>query len=165
MPRAGAFTLVELILVMGLLCIILGLAAPSLSRSFHQRNLMMEATRLLGLTEYARDEAVSKGVPTVVWTDAETGEFGAKAKSGFEDSGVPGKEFKLSDGTHFEDLKNLKNTKSEAGVETDAIEFAPDGTLDPASQTSLRLVDRSNSAVTVSQTTDTWGYQIVKETQ
>ena len=54
---------------MALLCVILGVAAPSLSRSMRQRNLTQEAARLLAATEYARDEAISRGVPMAVWID------------------------------------------------------------------------------------------------
>jgi type II secretion system protein H len=161
MRRAGAFTLVELVLVMALLCVILGLAAPSLSRSMHQRNLAQEATRLLAVTEYARDEAVSQGAPMVVWIDADTGHFGAKAMPGYEDSGARSKEFTLLDGLHFD----TQGTSVGSAGEADAAEFTTDGTLDPSSQTSLRLVDRSNSAIEITQTSDAWGYEIVKNPQ
>jgi len=162
MARAAAFTLVELILVMALLCVILGVAAPSLSRSMHARALTQEAARILALTEYARDEATSQGVPMVVWMDAATGRFGAKPKTGYETAAVRGKEFKLPDGLHFE---TVKNAIPAAGGETDAAEFAPDGSLDPASQKSVEVADRSDSRISVAQTTDAWGYEIVRETR
>lgn len=157
--RVAAFTLVELILVMALLCIILGLSAPSLSRSLRQRNLTQEGTRLLALTEYARDEAASQGVPMVVWVDAETRHFGVKPKTGYEGAGARSKEFQLNDDLHFDAVKG----SIAAAGETDAAEFAPDGTLDPSSVAVLRLVDRSNSIITVAQTSDAWGYEIVKD--
>lgn len=155
MWRAEAFTLVELILVMALLCVILGLAAPSLSRSIHQHNLDQEATRLLALTEYARDEAESQGVPMSVWIDAATGHFGAEAMPGYEDAGARSKEFTLVDGLRFD--------VTGAPRQTDVAEFMPDGTLDPSSQPSVRVVDRSNAGIGIAQTTDSWGYEIVKD--
>jgi len=150
--RAGAFTLVELILVMALLCVILGIAAPSLSRSFHQRNLNQEATRLLAVTEYARDEAISRGVPMIA------GCFGARPKIGFEDSGARVKEFKLTDGLRFD---TEKNSASSTGT-NDAVEYEPDGTLDASSQAAFDLVDKSNSSIEVARTSDATGYEIVQ---
>ena len=172
MSRAGAFTLVELILVMALLCVILGLAAPSLSRSFHERNLKQEATRLLAVTEYARDEAVSQGVPMSVWIDASTGHFGAQAMPGYEDAGARGKEFTLITGLRFDLLGGSSGVAKQTGpasrttamVGNDVAEFLPDGTLDPSSQPSVRVVDQSNSAIEIAQTKDAWGYEIVTDT-
>jgi type II secretion system protein H len=161
MQRATAFTLVELILVMALLCVILGLAAPSLSRSIHQRDLTQEATRVLAATEYARDEAVSLGVPMEVWIDAGAGKYGVKAMPGNEDAGARSKDFTLTEGVHFDAQKG----SADAAGQTDVAEFTPDGTLDPSSATSLRLVDRTESAIDIAQTTDAWGYEIVKGTQ
>jgi type II secretion system protein H len=171
MPRAGAFTLVELILVMALLCVILALAAPSLSRSFRERDLTQEATRLLALTEYARDEAVSQGVPMSIWIDPATGHFGAQAMPGYEDAGARGKQFTLIEGLHFDLLGSspgiTKQTAPAIGTAAiggnDVAEYLPDGTLDPSSRTSIRLVDRSNSAIEVEQMKDASGYEIVKD--
>ena len=157
MHCARAFTLVELVLVMALLCVILGIAAPSLSNSFHQRNLKQEATRLLAVTEYARDEAISQGVPMVVWIDPAAGYFGARAKTGYESSGARPKQFKLMDGLHFETAKNAAPT---TGTNA-AVEYEPDGTLDASSQLFFDLADQSNSSIEVARTTDATGYEIV----
>lgn len=145
---------------MALLSVLLGLAAPSLSRSLRQRNLEQEAIRLLALTEYARDEAASQGVPMVVWVDAPARRFGVKAKTGYEDSGARSKEFTLPEDLHFEATKGSVAPDGES----DAAEFAPDGTLDSASVTSLRLVNRSDAAISVTQTSDASRYEIVKDT-
>jgi len=147
---------------MALLCVILAVAAPSLSRSMHGRNLKQEATRLLALTEYARDEAASQGVPMVVWIDPNAGRFGVKIKPGFEDEGVPrDKEFTLTNGMRFDGLE----VSSTDGGETDAAEFEPDGTLDPSSEPSINLIDQSNASITVTQTSDACGYEIVQNQQ
>jgi prepilin-type N-terminal cleavage/methylation domain-containing protein len=157
MRRAAAFTLVELIIVMGLLCVILAIAAPSLSRSMRQHDLNQEALRVLAVTEYARDEALSRGVPMVVWIDQAEGRFGVRPEPGYDaESAARDKEFKLLDGLHFEVPQGLA-----AAGEADAAEFTTDGSLDPASQQSLLLVDRTNSSVEIAQTNDALGYQIV----
>ncbi len=160
-PGGAAFTLVELILVMALLCVILGLAAPSLSRSFRGHNLTEDATRLLALTGYARDEAISQGVPMMVWINTATGHYGVNAMPGYDGSGARSKEFTLLDGLHFDALQNAV----EIAGETDAAEFLPDGTLDPSSQPTLRIEDQTNASIQVAQTADLTGYEIVKNTQ
>src|SRR5438067_13878805 len=78
-----AFTLVELILVMAVLATIMALSTPSLSRSLRNRNIEQEAKRFIALTEYARGEAVSQGVPMTIWIDVEAGAFGVEPKAGF----------------------------------------------------------------------------------
>jgi len=159
MRCARAFTLVELVLVMALLCVILGIASPSLSRSFHQRNLKQEATRLLAVTEYARDEAISQGVPMVVWIDSEGGLFGARAKAGYESAGARPKDFKLTDGLHFEMEKN----SLPASGTNDAVEFEPDGTLDSSSQPAFDIADQSDFSIEVARNNDATGYEIVPD--
>ena len=41
-------------------------------------------------------------------------------------------------------------------------EFAPDATLDPGSLPSFRIVDRAGDALSVAQTSDAYGYEIVR---
>jgi type II secretion system protein H len=156
-PRP-AFTLVELILVMALLTILTAVAVPLLSRSLRNRGLEQEAIRLLALTEYARDEAVSLGVPMTVWIEPETGRFGADAQSGYISEGVRKKEVHLNPDVHFD---KIEAASVQNGI-VNAIQFAPDGTPDVSSVTSMRLVDRFNSSVTVALSTDGWAYEIVK---
>ena len=159
-----AFTLVELVLVMALLVTLLALTVPSLSRSLRQRNLEQEAARLLAVTEYGRDEAASHGVPAVVWLDPDNGHFGVEVKKGFDADAVHAKEYVLNGA-------GLKFDPPEGGVASpvqghgfNVAEFAPDGTLDAASVPALRITDSGHhSAISLSQTTDGYGYQIDKE--
>jgi type II secretion system protein H len=155
---ARAFTLVELILVMVLLTTLMAIAVPSLARSFRQRNVNQEAVRFVALTEYARDEAVSQGVPMVVWIDTAGGRFGADSKTGYGATSTRGKEFSMNADVHFE---TMEGAAQQQGIVT-AAEFAPDGTLDPSGVATVRVADRFNSSATISQTSDGWGYEILK---
>jgi Tfp pilus assembly protein FimT len=174
---AGAgFTLVELILVMAVMVTILAFIAPMLRNSFKQRGINQEAVRLLALTEYARNEAVSQGVPTQVWIDPAKGNFGAEAMPGYDgdkesagpgtaqgatDTAVRVKEYALPADTHFDTLKSTQRT-AEGYVQV--IEFNPDGT--PTTETgidSIRIVDKDNNSALLTLTTDGWGYEITKE--
>ncbi len=158
MPRRNskarlAFTLVELILVMALLATIMAVAAPSLARSMRERTLEQEAVRLLALTEYARDEAASQGVPMVVWIDPEARSYGVEAKSGYGANTSRGKEFTLHPDVHFDKGTDPLLT----------VEFAPDGIPDSSGFTNVRLLDRFDVAMLVEKTEDGLGYEIVKE--
>jgi type IV fimbrial biogenesis protein FimT len=157
-PRAAGFTLVELILVMALLAIVTALAVPSLSRSLRQRYLDQEAARFLALTEYARSEAVSQGVPMTVWIESATRRFGVEPKEGFEGAEARNREFTLNPDVQFE----ITGGVVKRGV-VEAVEFAPDGAPALSSLDSVRLVDRFDSALTVARTSDGWSYEIVKE--
>ncbi len=77
-----AFTLVELVLVMTLLVTIIGLAAPKLARFFGGRTLEIEASRFLALTQYGQSQAVSEGVPMILWVDRRAGTYGLRQEGG-----------------------------------------------------------------------------------
>ena len=159
MTERRAFTLVELILVMALLTTIMAVSLPSIARSFRQHNLEQEAARLLAVTEYGRDEAISEGVPMSVWVDPEKGLFGVDAAEGYLPGDVHRKQYALGRDIHFDVAK----TAVTADGHVEAALFAPDGGLDPSGVDLIRLVDRSDSAMTVARTADGWSYEIVKE--
>src|SRR5437763_109192 len=73
MSHGGAFTLIELVLVMTILLIVFSVALPSLKGFFRGRNLDSEARRFLSLTRYGQSRAVSEGVSMVLWMDTRRG--------------------------------------------------------------------------------------------
>jgi len=152
------FTLIELILVMAVLAAILDFAAPTLSRSFRGRDLEEEAARFLAVTEYARNETVSLGVPMFVWVEPASGRFGVAAADGYLSDDGRRREYTLNPDIRLE----LTGGAPSRGV-THVVEFTPDGTPDPLSAESVRLIDRFDSAMTLARTDDGWGYEIVKE--
>ena len=158
---AAAFTLIELILVMALLATIMAIAAPSLSRSLRDRNLRQEAARFVALTEYARSEAISRGLPMIVWVDAEEKRFGAEAKPGFDDDTQGTREFVLHEDIQFGPIERTTSTARDAAL----IEFAPDGTLQTESIDTLSLTDRFNATALIQRTRDAWGYEVAKEVE
>jgi len=153
-----AFTLVELILVMAILATILAFSAPLLSRSFKQRGLDEDATQLFALTEYARDEAVSQGLPMTVWINPQLGSFGVRAKDGYEGDASREKSCSLKPDHRF-DLSQAPTDR--AGLVA-AADFDPSGTLGDESLADISIVDRNNNAVSVAQTDDGQSYEIVK---
>lgn len=157
-PRTpSGFTLVELILVLALLATIMAVAAPMLSRSVRERRLEQEAARVVALTEYGRGEAISQGVPMVLWIDSETGRYGLEPKTAYAAIENRRREYTLENDIRFD---RVVGAKSDRGM--DVAEFSPEGTPEPSSIDVLRLTDRFESIVLVARTEDGWGYEVVK---
>lgn len=155
--RAPAFTLIELVLVMVLIAVMAALSVPALARSMRSRGLASEGDRLLALTEYARDEARSQGVPMTVWIDVPGGRYGVEPKDGFSGSADRARTFTMAPEFHFAPLD-----LPAIGGSVHAAEFEPDGTMDPASLERVRLTDKSGNAVEIARTADRWGYEVAK---
>jgi type II secretion system protein H len=156
--RAG-FTLVELILVMGLLAAVMAMAAPSLSRFFRGRNLAGEAGRFLALTEFARSEAVSQGLAAAIWIEPETRRFGVETRTPWEDAGRARRSYQLQRDVAFQS----DNLSGAAGQEQEVIVFAPDGFLEADSIQWIGFEDGRGEVLYVQQTTNRWAYEISRE--
>lgn len=185
MQTRAAFTLIELVLVMALLATLAAVAVPSLSRSLRGRNLDQEAQRLLALTGYACDEAVSQGIPMIVWIDADGGRCGVDAKTGFQPGGGENpraREYALGEDVRFDPVGQgmastapnpaaapTQNANAPAAGGTHGgvtvAEFAPDGTLDPGSLAGVRIVNRAQDALNLARTADAYGYEITHDPQ
>ena len=62
----------------------------------------------------------------------------------------------------FDPIDGAQASKTE-GHGFDVAEFAPDGTLDPASVATIRITGHNRAdTVAITQTPDAYGYQIVK---
>ncbi len=77
--RSAGFTLIELILVMAILAAVLAVSSPALGRFFRGRNLDSEAYRLLSLTRFAQERAVTEGIPMILWLDINARRYGLMA--------------------------------------------------------------------------------------
>src|SRR5258706_12236786 len=83
--KRGAFTLIELILVMALVVIVIAVTFPSLQNFFRGRTLESEGRRFLTLTRYGQSRAVAEGIPMTLWIDPLQGAYGLEAQKGFLD--------------------------------------------------------------------------------
>ena len=133
--HSRGFTLVELIAVMALLAAIFGIVAPALSPFFSGRRLHDEARRFLGLTRYAREQAISLGETMVIWIDLRERTYGLKAQNGY--TVLKGKvvEFEFAksveiefEGFEIEDLE-IEDLDSKGGSVIRFV-FRPDGGLE-----------------------------------
>ena len=141
--RTGAFTLIELILVMAVLSVVISLGAPTLARFFRGRALDEEGQRLLAVTRYGQSRAVSEAVPIILWMKAADGTYGLRVQEGYTGtgggSGSPsgtGKDvkFQLADRLHFA-LSRVGRIQNQEAT----IRFAPNGAIDEDS--SLQRVE------------------------
>jgi prepilin-type N-terminal cleavage/methylation domain-containing protein len=176
--RYRAFTLIELIIVMVVLAVLLALVAPSLTSSFRGRNLEQAGVQVLAVTEYGRDEAISEGVPMDVWINPANGRFGIAAKPGFPGDPARLKQYTLPPDLRFDAAASPGGaglaTASSASITAppaaaaqgiNVAEFQADGTLDPSSNPSIRILGHASSAVAVTETADGYGYELQKETR
>lgn len=167
--KAGAFTLVELMLVMALLIIVIAVAAPSLSGFFRGRNLDSEARRFLSLTRYGQSRAVSEGVPMVLWIDAQNGQYGLQTQTGYTDNDAKAVQFALDDKLTMEVSMNQIPTMTRSNTWTQnapapgvlpVIRFLPDGFIDEASPENILIRESLNNAIVVRESTNRLRYEI-----
>ena len=135
-PRwRGAFTLIELIVVMALLSIVIAIGAPRLARFFHGQTVQEEGQRLLALTRYGQSRAASEGLPMILWMNPANGTYGLRVQDGFSVAGAPtpagtGKDvsYKLGDDLRFQFEQGVPLPKQGA-----SILFSPDGSIEEGS--------------------------------
>jgi len=154
-----AFTLIELILVLGLLVIITSIAAPAMSKFIRGRALDSEARRLIALMHAAQSRAVSEGAPMMLWVDEKAGGYGLEA----ETSGQNG-DTKAEDLTVDSTLQ-ISVLNAGTGVQTTfknlpAIRFLADGTVDENSPQTLKLTDSDGFSRWLAETPLRTGYEI-----
>ena len=189
LARRRAMTLIELILVLGLLATLLAIAAPSLGGFFRGRAVENEARRLLGLARYARTQAVSLGVPMELAFETQTGRCGAFPAAGYQVEEKMPVEFHLPEGPALEAVEKGKLEPSEgnpssrlsrslgdsrlsdmlhAKGKTEVpgvvrISFLPDGRLAEKSPQALVLRDDRDGAVRFVRNALNTGYRIQEE--
>ncbi len=164
--HAKGFTLLELILVMLVLASVMAFAAPSLSRFFRGNTLDSECKRILALTQLARSEAISQGVPMEVWFDDTEQRYGMRERGSSSFEGPPpqgvSRRFQYQVREPYQlviDRISPAGTPSQA-----AILFHPDGTLDPSNPPGLLIVHPTDQDLRIQLTLNRYrtGYEIRK---
>ena len=168
--RSPAFTLAELILVMALLGVVLGVAAPALGRFFQGRTLNSEARRFLGLTHYAQSRAVAEGIPMVLWLDPRERTYGLQAESSYEENDPRAIQFTLADGIVIEpersaltpSLPNATAWRQTAVIARDqpALRFTPDGFIAPTSPERILIREEHVGEIWIGQSRTRLHYEI-----
>ncbi len=129
------FTLLEMIAVLAMLAAVVAISAPSLSQFFKTRTAIEEARRFLALTEFARREAISIGVPIQILIDNNFKTISVQREDGYrtEKNTLPGP-FEIDQSIVF-DFEELPPRYAQTYVFT----FLADGTLFETSPTMLRI--------------------------
>ncbi|MCD8534017.1 MAG: prepilin-type N-terminal cleavage/methylation domain-containing protein [Verrucomicrobia bacterium] len=133
--RRRGFTLLELITVMVLLAAVIAISMPSLRNFFKSRNLVEESRRMLALTEFARREAVSTGIPIQMRMDLDRRLLSIQREDGYTNN------FRAMPGPFMWD-ENL-NLDFDQSIpiygNVYIVTFLPDGTMAPEAPQSWRI--------------------------
>ncbi len=144
--RRGAFTLVELILVMALIVMTVSLIMPTMSRFFGARAADSEAQKFIALTHYGQNRAVSDGVTMMLWIDSANRQYGLEREPGYGGRDPLAVENTLADGLKIDTARStvkLPVANSQTGRiltgqvvqgknRLPAIYFSPDGAVNDA---------------------------------
>ena len=169
----GAFTLVELIIVMTLLVVVVSVAAPSLAGFFRGRAVDAEARRMLSLTRHGQSRAAAEGVPMVLWVDPAEKKYGLEEDSSFTDNDTKAVEYNIDGNVTVEIGANeaarsaftantlfgsLQSSSKHASLPQ--IRFQPDGTIDDVSRETFRLTDREGGSLWLTISSNRMNYEI-----
>jgi prepilin-type N-terminal cleavage/methylation domain-containing protein len=178
----GAFTLIELILVMAILTIVISLTAPALANFFRGRTLDSEARRLLALTRQGQSRAVSEGIPMELWMDTTKGTFGLEAEPSYEAEDPKAVELGMDGDIQFQVTNdNTPNSASSSSAVSSSrtgngsplasrhpnvpkIRFLPDGSISETSPRTLLLTGRDGISICLRQSRNRLSYEITPRT-
>ena len=152
------FTLIELCLVLALLATAAALIAPALSRFMRGRTLDAEARRLLSLTRAAQSRAVSEGLPVLLWFDAAQAAYGTEEETPPQSTDPKALQFTLNDRVQLTVPDAAPAVTEKRHLP--AIRFLPDGSIDEASPSFVRLNNASGMTLCLGQTRNRMGYEI-----
>lgn len=156
--NSRGFTLIELILVLGLLAAVLAIAAPSLSRFFSGRSLQEETRRFLALTQYGGNQAVNEGVPMVLWIEPKLGEYGLRPETGYPTNRHNTFHYRLRDDLELDvETSSLPQT---GDARASSIYFLPDGSISETSLSFVRIRDRSEGEVCIAQSANRLNFEV-----
>ena len=158
--RAGAFTLIELILVMTLLVVVVSMVAPKLSGFVRGRSLDSEVRRLQALAHAGQSRAVSEGMPMVLWLDAKNGAYGMQEETPAGNIG----DVKAEQVSMAENLQMTVVTTGVTALTTQhnlpVVRFLADGTIDENSPRTIGLTDAAGTSLFLVEMKNRSGYEI-----
>lgn len=158
--QSRGFTLIELILVLALLVISISLITPKLSGFFAGRDLDSETHRLLSLTRYGQDRAVSEGIPMILWIDTQSGTYGLEQETGYmKGSDTKAVDYKVADGLKI--AIDRGTSKPPTAGKSYGIHFSPDGNVVTATSVHrISLQDGNHPAVWIAPSFNGLTYEL-----
>ncbi len=157
--RGRAFTLIELILVMGVLAVLVGIVVPVMSGFFRGQDIAQEGKRFIALTQYAQSQAISTGIPQTLWVDAQQRAYGVREAYGYSVETNESKVYWLGKDL----LLELDATAVPNGVSSDiGIYFQPDGLISEGSITNLVIEHPEHERLYIALGTNGLGFEILR---
>ena len=152
----SGFTLIELILVMGVLATMAAIVIPNLSGFLKGQDISQEGKRFLALTQLAHSEAISSGVAHTLWINPEQKTYGLREPLGFSEYTNTGKIYSLGASLDFELDTYAARTYGEF-----AIRFLPDGEIEEGSITNLAIERPNDERLWIALATNGFAYEII----
>ena len=156
---AGAFTLVELILVLSLLVIITSMVAPAMASFIRGRALDAEARRLFSLMRAGQSRAVSEGMPMLLWIDEKQSTYGLEAETTGQNGDPKAEHLNMDETLQIAVLNNGEGA-SVMLRGLPAIRFLPGGMIDEKSPQTLKLTSYAGVSRWLVETRNQAGYEI-----
>ncbi len=156
--NSRGFTLIELILVLGLLAGVMAIAAPALSRFFSGRALQEETRRFLALARYGSNQAINEGTPMVLWIETELGEYGLRPERGYSTNRHNTFHCRLHDDLEL-DIEAASLSLPNA-ARTPSIYFLPDGSISDASLTAVRIKDQREGEIHIARSDNQLHFEV-----
>lgn len=168
MSSNAAFTLIELVLVMVLLTVVFSLVFPSLKGFFRARNLDSEAQRFLALTRYGQSQAISEGVPMILWMDPQARAYGLQVQAGYGANDARPKQFQLDESLRLQPQVAVAGLITQSNLWTQIqktttrpeIRFLPDGSISESSPSRILISQDKDDALWITETTNHLRYEI-----
>jgi type II secretion system protein H len=169
MSSNGAFTFIELILVMCLLTVVFSLMVPSLKGFFRARNLESEAQRFLAVTRYGQSRAISEGVPFILWMNPQARTYGLEPQVGYATSGDKPQQYQLDESLQLQPQQQaLSGVLTQSNIWTQVrktttrpeIRFLPDGSISETSPNQVLISQAKDDALWITETTNHLRYEI-----
>jgi Tfp pilus assembly protein FimT len=152
----GAFTLVEMVVVMTLMVIVISVAAPSFGAFMHGHNTDNEAQRFLSLTDYASSRAINEGLPMDLGLNIKQGKYWVAACGGYTETHTNMVGFNLDSSVamHVDPpITSIPTTQSNVwtpyiamrGFGLPTIRFQPDGFISDTSPGTVKFRQSSGN--------------------
>jgi len=160
-PRqTGAFSLIELILVMALLVVVVSMVVPKMSGFVRGRALDSEVRRFQALAHAGQSRAVSEGMPMMLWIDTKAGAYGLEEETPAASTGDPKAEVvDLADSLEMT-VQNEAGTAPTMFRKLPAIRFMADGSIDEDSPHVIVVTDTGGVSLWLVELKNRSGYEI-----
>lgn len=154
---ARGVTLLELIIVLGILTAVAAVAAPRLTTFTAGRALQSEGARFLAVTRYARSEAVSRGSRAEVWIQPADRRYGVNLQdaTGEQDPAIS-RSYTLASGLRFQLDGSMADPERAATVA-----YRPDGTLEPEAIERFWMMREDGDGIQIALDTSRARYELL----